>query len=56
MTRLDLGSFLGLTQETVSRVLSGFSETGVIRVHNKELQLLEVEQLHQVVAHSRHSA
>ena len=56
MTRLDLGSFLGLTQETVSRALSAFSDTGVIRVHNKELQILDVEKLHQIVAHSRHSA
>ena len=55
MTRLDLGSFLGLTQETVSRALSGFSEAGVIRVHNKELQILDVEKLHQIVAQSRHS-
>lgn len=56
MTRLDLGSFLGLTQETVSRALSGFSEDGVIRVHNKELQILDDEKLHQIVAQSRHSA
>ena len=55
MTRLDLGSFLGLTQETVSRALSRFSEAEVIRVHNKELQILDAEQLHQIVAHSRRS-
>jgi CRP/FNR family transcriptional regulator, anaerobic regulatory protein len=55
MTRLDLGSFLGLTQETVSRALSGFSEANVIQVHNKELQILDVERLHQIVANSRHS-
>jgi len=55
MTRLDLGSFLGLTQETVSRALSGFGESGVIRVHNKKLQILDVEQLHRIVAHSRRS-
>ena len=55
MTRLDLGSFLGLTQETVSRALSGFSETGVIRVKNKELQIFDAEKLHQIVARSRHS-
>ena len=53
MTRLDLGSFLGLTQETVSRALSGFDQAGVIRVHNKELQLLNVDRLHQIVANSR---
>ncbi len=55
MTRLDLGSFLGLTQETVSRALSRFDEAGVIQVHNKELKLLDVEKLHQVVANARNS-
>jgi len=53
MTRLDLGSFLGLTQETVSRALSGFSADAVIRVHNRELQILDAGRLHRIVAHSR---
>jgi CRP/FNR family transcriptional regulator len=55
MTRLDLGSFLGLTQETVSRSLSGFGEAKLIQVHNRELEIVDVEGLHQVVANSRHS-
>lgn len=55
MTRLDLGSFLGLTQETVSRALSRFHETRVIQVHNKELKILDAERLHQIVANARHS-
>ena len=55
MTRLDLGSFLGLTQETVSRALSRFNEAGVIQVHNKELKILDAERLHQIVANARHS-
>ena len=55
MTRLDLGSFLGLTQETVSRALSGFDAAGVIRVHNKEVRILDVARLRQIVANSRHS-
>jgi CRP/FNR family transcriptional regulator len=55
MTRLDLGSFLGLTQETVSRALSRFDQDDVIRTHNKELQILDVERLHQIVARSRNS-
>jgi len=55
MTRLDLGSFLGLTQETVSRALSRFGEAGIIQVHNKELKITDVEQLHQIVANARHS-
>jgi CRP/FNR family transcriptional regulator len=56
MTRLDLGSFLGLTQETVSRALSRFDETGVIQVRNKELNILDAEKLHQIVANARHAA
>jgi CRP/FNR family transcriptional regulator len=54
MTRLDLGSFLGLTQETVSRALSRFDEAGIVQVRNKELNLLDVEKLHQIVADARH--
>ena len=53
MTRLDLGSFLGLTQETVSRALSKFDESGLIKVHNKELQIVDVEGMHQIVANAR---
>lgn len=55
MTRLDLGSFLGLTQETVSRALSRFHEAGVIQVRNKELKIVDAEHLHQIVANARHS-
>ena len=55
MTRLDLGSFLGLTQETVSRALSKFDAAGVIEVHNKELQIRDIARLQQIVAHARHS-
>jgi CRP/FNR family transcriptional regulator len=55
MTRLDLGSFLGLTQETVSRALSRFDEAGVIRAHNKDLQILDADRLHEIVANSRHT-
>jgi CRP/FNR family transcriptional regulator, anaerobic regulatory protein len=55
MTRLDLGSFLGLTQETVSRALSRFHEADVIHVRNKELKIVDAEHLHQIVANARHS-
>jgi len=55
MTRLDLGSFLGLTQETVSRALSRFDESGFVQVHNKELRILDAEALHRIVAESRHA-
>jgi len=54
MTRLDLGSFLGLTQEAVSRAMHRLDEAGVIRVHIRDLQILDVEKLHQIVEHSPH--
>ena len=54
MTRLDLGSFLGLTLETVSWALSRFDETGLIRIHERDLQILDAEKLHQIVEDSRH--
>lgn len=55
MTRLDLGSFLGLTQETVSRALSRFGEAGIIQVRHKEVNLLDVNKLQQIVADARHA-
>jgi CRP/FNR family transcriptional regulator len=55
MSRLDLGSFLGLTQETVSRALSRLHEAGLIQVRNKDLKILDVERLHQIIASARHS-
>ena len=56
MTRLDLGSFLGLTQETVSRALSRFDQAGAIQVRNKEVRILDAERLHQIVAHARYAS
>jgi CRP/FNR family nitrogen fixation transcriptional regulator len=34
MSRLDIGDYLGLTIETVSRVLSKLKERGIIRLPN----------------------
>jgi CRP/FNR family transcriptional regulator len=53
MTRLDLASFLGLTQETVSRVMHRFDDVGLTRTHQKDMQILDVEKLHQIVEGSR---
>lgn len=52
MSRLDMGCFLGLTQETVSRVISRLDQTGAIRVRNKALQILDVEGLRRIAARS----
>ncbi len=41
MTREDIGSYLGLTLETVSRTLSGFSRCGLIRVDQKFIEIVD---------------
>lgn len=45
MTREDIGSYLGLTLETVSRTLSGFSRCGFIRVDQKFIEIVDVDGL-----------
>jgi CRP/FNR family transcriptional regulator len=45
MTRQDIGSYLGLTLETVSRLLSRFQREGVIQVQGKSLALLDFSAL-----------
>lgn len=48
MSRTDIGNFLGLTVETVSRVISRFSKQGLIEVDSKEIKLLDVDQLREI--------
>ena len=45
LTREDIGSFLGLKLETVSRLLSRFQTAGLIEVHGRTLKLLDVPAL-----------
>jgi CRP/FNR family transcriptional regulator len=45
MTRGEIGSYLGLKLETVSRGFSSFQEQGVVRVQNKSLEILNLEAL-----------
>lgn len=45
MTRAEIGSFLGLTLETVSRVFSRFQKHGLVRVTRRDIELLEVKAL-----------
>lgn len=41
MTRQEIGSYLGLTLETVSRTLSALNELGMISVEQREINLLD---------------
>jgi len=50
MTRADIGSFLGLKLETVSRVLSRFAQEGLIEVNQKHVRIIEPDGLKQIVS------
>jgi CRP/FNR family transcriptional regulator len=45
MTRQEIGSYLGLKLETVSRTLSYFQEKRLIDVNNKSIELLDMPRL-----------
>ncbi|MBB3010057.1 CRP/FNR family transcriptional regulator [Cupriavidus alkaliphilus] len=45
MTREDIGSYLGVTLETVSRTLSKFQHEGLLAVQGKSLELLNLDAL-----------
>lgn len=45
MTRHEIGSYLGLTLETVSRTLSAFNEIGLISVDQRSIGLKDVDAL-----------
>jgi CRP/FNR family transcriptional regulator len=50
MTRAEIGSFLGLKLETVSRVLSRFAHDGLIEVNQKHVRILSTDGLRAIVA------
>jgi CRP/FNR family transcriptional regulator len=45
MTRQEIGSYLGLKLETVSRTLSYFQEKRLLEVDNKSIELLDMPRL-----------
>lgn len=49
MTREEIGSYLGLKLETVSRALSHFQAQGLIAVQNKHLRILKIDKLRELV-------
>jgi CRP/FNR family transcriptional regulator len=53
MTREEIGSYLGLKLETVSRALSAFQERGLIRVRQKNVRLLDIAGLKAVIDQKR---
>ncbi|HEX2830459.1 MAG TPA: fumarate/nitrate reduction transcriptional regulator Fnr [Burkholderiales bacterium] len=51
MTREEIGSYLGLTLETVSRLFSRFQKDGLLSAHQKEIEIRNVEKLREKVGH-----
>jgi CRP/FNR family transcriptional regulator, anaerobic regulatory protein len=45
MTRAEIGCYLGLKLETVSRMLSRLKEQGVIEVRGKQMRIVDAERL-----------
>lgn len=45
MTRGDIGNYLGLTVETISRLLGRFQKAGMIAVQGKYITVLDIETL-----------
>jgi CRP/FNR family transcriptional regulator len=45
MARTDIGNYLGLAVETVSRVFTRFQKNGVLKVEGKEVEIIKHHQL-----------
>ena len=49
MTREEIGSYLGLKLETVSRTLSRFVEDGIIEVRQRHVRIVSTESLQRIL-------
>jgi CRP/FNR family transcriptional regulator len=49
MTREEIGNYLGLTLETVSRLFSRFQREGLIGVQQRDIEIREVQSLRELV-------
>jgi CRP/FNR family transcriptional regulator len=45
MSRSDIGNYLGLALETVSRLFTRFQNEGLLRVDRKHIELMDRERL-----------
>jgi len=52
MTREEIGSFLGLKLETVSRLFSKFQRDGLLQVEGRTIKLLDRTSLRRLVENS----
>jgi len=45
MTRSDIGNYIGLTVETISRLLNRFHKSGLIKVDGKLISIIDIDSL-----------
>lgn len=50
MTRQDIGNYLGLAFETVSRQLAHLQDIGMLHIENKNIRLLDIDGLENLAA------
>lgn len=50
MSRTDIGNYLGLTVETVSRIFSRFQKIGLLTSDHREIELLHVDDLRAIAS------
>jgi len=55
MTREEIGSFLGLKLETVSRTFSKFVEEGMVEVKQRHVRILDTDALQALVNNAAHN-
>lgn len=53
MKREEIGSYLGMKLESVSRILSKFQNQGLLKVHRKNVSILDIDGLRKLI--SQHS-
>ena len=53
MTREEIGSYLGLTLETVSRTFSKFADDGIITVNQRQVHIQNADALQRLVSHEQ---
>ena len=56
MSREEIGSYLGLKLETVSRNLSKFHQSGLINVDHKHIRINDIQKLKEMVSGCSHQA
>jgi CRP/FNR family transcriptional regulator len=49
MSRHEIGNYLGLAVETVSRIFTRFQDEGLLQVERKHIQLLDLPRLYDIV-------